>query len=243
MECNEEGERNTMKKLDWKGVGQFFAVLINLITIITTTLKKAAVSIEILDWLTGAGKSEFVAALEKLGESYKKSVPEPLPVKAKTGESYVIHSARVNLSAQPKLPFSGATVESNTGGGMDVLIEMKSDGHLYVDGKKIVLHLEQGHRTGSMHGHKLREALRGKSVMNAALLDFLKENPQFIPNYWKVDEKGNTRYIYFWRTVFRSSDGSLYVRCLYWNDGKWIADYRWLGDDWSFFDPAAVSAS
>ena len=232
-----------MKKLDWKGVGQFVAVLVNLVTIITTTLKKAAVSIEILDWLTGAGKSEFVAVLEKLGESYKKSTPVPLLVKAKTGEPYVIHSARVNLSAQPKLPFSGATVESNTGGGTDVLVELKSDGHLYMNGKKIVLHLELGQQTGSMQGHKLREALTGKSVTNAALLDFLKENPQFIPNYWKVDEKGNTRYIYFWGTVYRSSGGNLYVRYLYWLGGEWVTHYSWLAYGWGSHNPAAVSAS
>jgi hypothetical protein len=229
-------------KLDWRGVGQFVAVLVNITTIITTTMKKVAVGIEILDWLTGAGKMEFVAMLEKLGESYKKSAPQSLPVMAKSGEPYVIHYAKVNLAVQPKLPFVGAIVESNVPGGTEAVVELKSNDHLYLNGKKIILHLEAGQRSDSMHGHTLREALTGKSVLNAALLDFLTENQHFIPHHWKVDENGNTRCTFFWGTIYVAG-GGLYVRYLYWDGGGWRWRYNRLNGGWSSLDPAAVSAS
>lgn len=45
------------------------------------------------------------------------------------------------------------------------------------------------------------------------------------------------------RTHDRNSDGNLYVRYLYWNDGQWNWNYNWLDNEWDDQNPAAVSAS
>lgn len=94
-----------------------------------------------------------------------------------------------------------------------------------------------------IEGNKLRKALEGKNVLNANILDYLLKNPHLIPEDWKKDGNGNTRYIFFWGTVYRDSDGNLYVRCLYWRDGRWRWSYGWLGSDWRSDRPAVVRAS
>lgn len=230
-------------KLDWKGVGQVVAVLVRLSAVITTTMKSAGVSLDILDWLDGAGKEEFTSALSKLAGSYKKSLPVEVPQVTKSDAPYVIHTATVDLSVDPKSPFSGATIESNVKGNPQAVVELRSDDNLYVDGKKIILHLEPGQKSGNMKGHVLREAVSGKIVQNAALLDFLLAHVEFIPNHWKKDAAGNTRYVFFWGTVYRDSGGGLCVRCVCWLGGRWVSGYGWLADGWSVGDPAAVSAS
>ncbi len=41
----------------------------------------------------------------------------------------------------------------------------------------------------------------------------------------------------------RNSDGNLYVRYLYWDDGAWNRNYNWLDNDWNVQNPAAMLAS
>lgn len=43
--------------------------------------------------------------------------------------------------------------------------------------------------------------------------------------------------------VHRNSNGNLYVRYLYWNDGQWNWNYNWLDNDFDDQYPAAISAS
>ncbi len=148
----------------------------------------------------------------------------------------------VDCNATPVLPFSGAEIELHTLGGI-VKIEKKGDG-LYVDGKKVVLHLSKKQQNGkTIKGHDLREELTGKKVLNACMLDYLLANPHFIPENWKKDEKGNTRYIFFWGTIFRSSNGSLHVRFLFFLDGNWQSLYYWLVNVWGGARPVALLAS
>lgn len=40
---------------------------------------------------------------------------------------------------------------------------------------------------------------------------------------------------------YRNSDGNLYVRYLYWNDGRWNWSNNWLDNEWNVNNPAAVS--
>jgi hypothetical protein len=80
-------------------------------------------------------------------------------------------------------------------------------------------------------------------VMNANVLDFLLANPDLIPEEWKKDEHGNTRYIFFWGTVYRDRGGDLYVRYLCWGGDRWGWGSRWLGSGWDGDSPAAVLAS
>lgn len=117
--------------------------------------------------------------------------------------------------------------------------------NLFLDGKKIDFFLSpnQGEGRKSTKGDKLRKELEGKPVLNACVLDYLREHPELIPESWKVDEKGRTRYIFFWGTIYRYPDGGLYVRYLCWHDGQWVWGYFWLDVEWDVDSPAAVLAS
>jgi len=75
-------------------------------------------------------------------------------------------------------------------------------------------------------------------------LDALLENQELIPESWKKDEQGNTRYIFFWGTIYRrGSGGRLYVRSLCFHDGGWFWYCICLDYDFCGLYPAAVSAS
>jgi len=123
--------------------------------------------------------------------------------------------------------------------------EHKRGGQLEFDPAKVELYLSPGQKgERTIKGHELRKELEGKPVMNACVLDHLLANSNLIPEVWKQDEQGLTRYIYFWGTVYRASDdGDLFVRCLCWDDGRWRWGCGWLGAQWGGQGPAAVSAS
>jgi len=148
----------------------------------------------------------------------------------------------VNLAATPKLPFNGAEVEQHIGEGW-AIVEKRADG-LYVNGRKVVLHLSKRQQNGkSIQGYDLREELTGRPVLNANILDALYDNPHLILENWKKDEDGNTRYIFFWGTVYRYSHGYLCIRYLYFDDGVWDRGCGWLSFDWDGGSPAALLAS
>jgi hypothetical protein len=122
--------------------------------------------------------------------------------------------------------------------------EHKKGGQLVFDPSTVQFYLADGQKNGkSIEGNKLRKELVNMPVMNANVLDYLLANPDLIPEEWKKDEKGNTRYIFFWGTVYRRSNGNLCVRCLYWDDSGWYWSLRWLVIDFFGFYPAAVPAS
>ena len=147
----------------------------------------------------------------------------------------------VDFSADPFMP-DGWSVEEHQKGKVAKL-ERKGD-DLYLDGKKIEFWLSSEQKRGVITGNILRAKLKGKPVLNANLLDHLLKNPHLIPEAWKKDENGNTRYIFFWGTIYRDADGNLCVRCLCWGGGGWGWDYGgWLGSGFNDDDPAAVSAS
>ena len=43
--------------------------------------------------------------------------------------------------------------------------------------------------------------------------------------------------------TYRDTDGNLYVRYLYFNDGAWNRNYNWLDNDWNGNNPAALLAT
>jgi len=103
---------------------------------------------------------------------------------------------------------------------------------------KVGLYLSEKQKDGnSVEGNKLRKELKGKSVLNANVLDYLLANPQLIPKEWK------SKAVFFWGTIYRRSDGNLYVRDLLWCGDRWNWSYSWLGNHWHDYNPAAVSAS
>ena len=116
--------------------------------------------------------------------------------------------------------------------------EHKKSGFFKFDPAKISLYLSKKQKKGSIGGHDLRKELSDKPVMNANILDYLLAHPELIPEEWKG------KYIFFWGTIYRLSDGGLYVRCLDWLGSKWDWRYNWLGDDFVFDsgNPAALAS-
>jgi hypothetical protein len=143
-------------------------------------------------------------------------------------------------SDRPFIP-DGCKVESHK--EMAVLKLTRKGDDLFLDGKKIELFLSDKQKKGTVVGNDIRKELEGKPVLNACHLDYLREHPDLIPDSWKVDEQGKTRYIFFWGSIYRRSVGNLRVRYLYWNDGGWNWSNRWLDDEWNSNNPAAVLAS
>jgi hypothetical protein len=144
----------------------------------------------------------------------------------------VIRKHLIDCDASPFVPDGWKVEDHQKGGQFDW------------SAASVKFHLDAGQQNGKyLEGNKLRKQLSGKPVLNANVLDYLLKNPDLIPEDWKKDEKGNTRYIFFWGTIYRNSDGSLCVRYLYWLDGGWRWDAYWLGHGWGDYSPAALRAS
>ena len=105
------------------------------------------------------------------------------------------------------------------------------------DPKKISLFLSEKQQTGFVLGHNLRKDLSGKLVLGANVLDYLLAHTEIIPEEWK------SKIVFFWGTIYRSSDGYLYVRCLDWDNSPWRWRCDWLANDFSSDSPAALLAS
>ncbi len=131
----------------------------------------------------------------------------------------------IDCDAAPFVP-NGWKVESHINGGQFVF-----------DHAKVSLYLSRKQPNGDyMLGNELRKEMLGKPVLNANILDYLLKNTNLIPEEWKG------KYVLFWGTIYRDSDGLLCVRCLYFSAGRWHWHYGWLGDGWSGSHPAVVVA-
>lgn len=129
----------------------------------------------------------------------------------------------IDLDADPFVP-DGWKVEEHQKGGTFTW-----------DPNQVELHLEEAQkRSPWMKGALLREALKGKRVMNANLLDWLLAHPDQIPESWKG------KAIFFWGTIYRYSDDRLCVRCLVWDGSRWRWNYGWLGRGWFGNNPAVL---
>jgi hypothetical protein len=144
-----------------------------------------------------------------------------LPVLRGLGE-VTITKHLIDLDANPMIPDGWEVVEHRKGGQFEF------------DPSKIVPYLDEGQKDGKViKGHELREKLANQPVFNANLLDWYLAHRNLIPE----ECKGKT--IFFWGTIYRSSRGGLYVRCLVWDGSGWDWGYDWLGLGWSGSSPAA----
>lgn len=132
----------------------------------------------------------------------------------------------IDCDADPFVP-DGWKVENHRKGGQ---FEWGTD--------KVLLHLSKEQASGnSIEGNKLRKRLEKMPVLNANVLDYLLKNPKLIPEEWKG------KYVFFWGTIYRHSDGGLCVRCLRWRGGKWSWYYFWLDCGFVSSYPAVLRAS
>lgn len=136
-------------------------------------------------------------------------------------------TTKIDTDKSPSLPFLVATIESHKKMGK---IAWKKDG--------MSLYLSEKQRNGNyIGGNDLRKELESQPVLNATVLDYLIEHPELYPEDWKG------KYIYFWGTIFRDSDGDLCVRFGCWSEGRVVSDCDWLDDVWGGRRPAASLAS
>ena len=121
----------------------------------------------------------------------------------------------------------------------EVSIERRGN-NLYINGNKVLLHRtrEQRGNKGAFGSELYMELKNSKKVLLPAhILDYLVAHSELIPDNWKGKD------VFFWGTIYRHSDGDLYVRYLRWNDGRWRWYCDWLDIDWYSRSPAAVLAS
>ena len=145
----------------------------------------------------------------------------------------VVKNHIIDLNKQPYVP-DGWTVAEHQGHGSQLIW----------DASRVQLYLSSNQRGGEIiEGNKLYEELEKRQVLNANVLDYLLANPQLIPEEWKMDGNRNTRYIFFWGTIYCNSDGSRYVRHLCWFGGSWDWSHSWLGSGWSSSHSAALLTS
>ena len=160
-----------------------------------------------------------------------RSQPETLkqfkPVLMGTAE-VVVKTHTIDCDAHPYVP-DGWSIRKED--------QLKSSvsGQLVWSLDKVELHTCPEQEKGTIKGDKLRKKLEGQPVLNANVLDYLLANPQLIPEQWKG------KYVFFWGTIYRYSYGFLYVRFLYWRGDGWLWNYRWLGNYFYDYLPAALS--
>ena len=134
----------------------------------------------------------------------------------------------IDCDANPYLPNGWKGVEAHQKGGQLTWDKNAQKDALYLS--------ERQKEHPWLGGHKLREELADKPVLNACVLDYLLAHPELIPEKWKG------KYVFFWGTIYRFSGDVLFVRCLYWHDGRWLWSCLWLGRGWNGGHPAAVRA-
>lgn len=128
---------------------------------------------------------------------------------------------------KPSIPYPGWTIESDIG--------QKS-----VDLSKLTLHLEPEQEKSSITGTKLRTRMQSQSPMSAAVLDYLIGHPEETPEEWKQTKDGKIQFVFFWGTIYRDSNGHLFVRYWFCHEGRWQADGHWLGSAWDVQNPSVV---
>lgn len=133
----------------------------------------------------------------------------------------------IDCDSDPRIPYDLWKVESHIKGGQ---LKWNKD--------KVKLHLSVDQLEGkSIIGYRIRNELKNFSVMNANVLDYLLDYPQFIPKEWKESR------VFFFGTIYRHPQGALCVRCLLWFGGNWREDHNWLKFAWQGRNPALVSAT
>jgi hypothetical protein len=163
---------------------------------------------------------KLTAALQAVSEGRFEQVLGP---QVQTSATPTQAHGVINLEADPFVPNGWAVEEHKMGGLFDF-------------GKsKIELFRTKKQQCGYVVGYNLREELAREPVLNANVLDYVIEHPEFIPEDWKG------KYVFFWGTVYICSLGRQCVRYLHWSNNRWSWHYRLLSTDWDNFRLAACA--
>ncbi len=214
-----------MNKLDWKGVGQFVAVLVQVWSLIKEVVVETKVGLEILGWIVGDGREWFKRFLGELVAEYKKSLP------SEPEEDHVI-----DFDSKAVCP-EGLKVAS-----ADWQIESRVRGFHKPEDIQISLGISIL-PTGTLtlnRGYEVCKQLRAlrAQVLGPQLLDFYLKHPNLVPEEVKTGD-----WVCFWGTVYEGESRNVYVRCLRW-DGTSLVQGRFrLGDLWTKCFKVAVWVS
>lgn len=138
----------------------------------------------------------------------------------------------INCDAGPFIPNGWSVLPDNE------QLRNRVRGSLKWDLAKTKLHLDKGQEGSKvLVGYALCEALKAERVLPANALDYFLAHPELIPEEWK------DKAVFFWGTIYRDSDGDLYVRYLCWDGEQWDWGYDWLDGGWRDRGPALVLAS
>ena len=217
-----------------KPLGQALQQFNELYVLVRDVLAKHAVStLDLAAWLVGAGRTAFVAEfLEPLLKRFQNSQ------RVRTINKTTI---LVNLDADPLLPFAEAKIVTNARGGW-VKVQLRKDGHLYIDEKRVDFYLSEKQKSGTHRGYDLKDELTAKRipVLHPNIMDALIDHaPHLIPDELKADENGTIRYTFWWAVVYGSASGHQYVRYCSFDGGAWQRYYCWLVVDFGRRYPAA----
>lgn len=169
----------------------------------------------------------------------------PLPVEPVVPLFEVVNATtiRVNLDHTGTLPFTDAKTAWTWGKSSGWVTVERKDEVLYIDGLPAAFYLCEEQKQGVIIGKNLKPKMQKKIGYHPNIGEALYLNPHLIPESYKIDEEGRTRYIFFWAKGFRARGGGGCVRCLCFEDGQWGWSYDWLVNDWPVQSPALVPAS
>lgn len=204
-----------MKKLDWKGLGQFLALFVQLVTIIIATFKKVGVSIEVLGWLCGDGNKSLATKLTELGEEYKKTLKQA---------TEALKTLRVDfsLSLQEMIALgkygwvNSDITPSNfplTGKGLDE-VEYK------------IYHFDKEMKTKQVEDQMEKDGYKPGKIWH--LLSFGAQNPEEQKKYPIIALGSSVGLCGFWRVPFLDFGGGGRRLSLYCRDGVWSGGCRFL---------------
>lgn len=199
------------KPLDWKEVGKFFAILLELFKTIRDTLTEAKIGLEIIGWLNAEGRQSFIDDfLRPLGEKFLED-NRVIVVDART--------IRVNLGMPPKESNDESRVISHSSGDW-ATIQRRGES-LYLDNREVVLAQTQKQMGGeSISGEEFCEFFLSYKTLDSNLMFALLHHPHLIPDSWEIQElfrnsgdPRNINIIYFLGTVYdnTTSKSSPYV--------------------------------
>lgn len=145
----------------------------------------------------------------------------------RNNDSQLILKAEIDTDINPRLPLvKNVTIASHVRRGK-IVIELRADGCLFVNGKKVYLNLKERKIPGmfTATAYELHTESDDSSVLSASFLDFLLDHKKFIPEEWRKRLEKSDVSIIFPDTVYKCDCVRFpFVRCMFPSKDGW-SDY------------------